>query len=45
MLHTAKRNYPDIDFMLFDAEKDFDRLNQKFDMVFSNEFIPSKMEG
>lgn len=39
MIKTAKSNYKDIEFMLFDARKDFDKLNDKFDIVFSNACI------
>lgn len=39
MIKTAKSNYKDIEFMLFDARKDFDKLNDKFDIVFSNTCI------
>lgn len=39
MINTAKKSYPDIDFMLFDAAKDFERLDKKFDVVFSNACI------
>ncbi|MGN0528506.1 MAG: methyltransferase domain-containing protein [Eubacterium sp.] len=39
MIKTAKSNYNDIEFMLFDACKDFDKLNDKFDIVFSNACI------
>ncbi len=39
MIEKAKSDYPDMDFMLFDAEKDFHKLNGKFDIVFSNACI------
>lgn len=39
MINTAKENHPDIDFMLFDASKDFEKLDRKFDVVFSNACI------
>lgn len=39
MIEKAKADYPDIDFMLFDATKDFDKLEGKFDIVFSNACI------
>ncbi len=39
MIEKAKTDYPDMDFMLFDAEKDFDKLNGNFDIVFSNACI------
>lgn len=39
MIAKAKADYPDMDFMLFDAEKDFDKLTGKFDIVFSNACI------
>lgn len=39
MIKTASGNYDDIEFMLFDATKDFDKLNEKFDIVFSNACI------
>lgn len=39
MLEKAKSEHPDIDFMLFDASKDFEKLGRKFDVVFSNACI------
>ena len=39
MIEKAKADYPDIDFMLFDATKDFEKLEDKFDIVFSNACI------
>lgn len=39
MIEKAKKDYPDIDFILFDATKDFDKLTGKFDIVFSNACI------
>ncbi|MCM1115007.1 MAG: methyltransferase domain-containing protein [Clostridium sp.] len=39
MIEKAKADYKDIDFMLFDASKDFNKLEGKFDIVFSNACI------
>lgn len=39
MIERAKSDYPELDFMLFDATKDFDKLDEKFDIVFSNACI------
>lgn len=39
MIEKAKTDYNEIDFMLFDATKDFKKLNHKFDIVFSNACI------
>lgn len=39
MIEKAKTDYNEIDFMLFDATKDFEKLNHKFDIVFSNACI------
>lgn len=39
MIEKAKADYPDIDFMLFDATSDFEKLEKKFDVVFSNACI------
>jgi len=39
MIERAKLNYPDIDFMIFDASKDFEKLEGSFDIVFSNACI------
>lgn len=39
MIEKAKADYTELDFMLFDAQKDFDKLDGKFDVVFSNACI------
>lgn len=39
MIETAKKENPDIEFMLFDAANDFEKLNGKFDVIFSNACI------
>lgn len=39
MIEKAKADNPELDFMLFDATKDFDKLEGKFDIVFSNACI------
>lgn len=39
MIEKAKKDYPNIDFILFDATKDFEKLTEKFDIVFSNACI------
>lgn len=39
MIEKAKSSYDDMDFMLFDATKDFEKLDGKFDIVFSNACI------
>lgn len=39
MIEKAKADYSDIDFMIFDATKDFEKLDEKFDIVFSNACI------
>lgn len=39
MIEKAKSEHPDIDFMLFDASKDFNKLEGKFDIIFSNACI------
>ena len=39
MIEKAKTDYPDIEFMLFDATKDFEKIEDKFDIVFSNACI------
>lgn len=39
MIDKAKAQYPKLDFMRFDADRDFPTLNQKFDVVFSNACI------
>lgn len=47
MLEQAKVNNPELDFILFDANTDFPRLGQKFDVVFSNaciQWIPNHKE-
>lgn len=39
MIETAKRTYPDMEFLLLDAGKDLKNLERKFDIVFSNACI------
>ncbi len=39
MLLAARTNHPDMEFMLFDAKKDFDNLTERYDIVFSNACI------
>lgn len=39
MIEKAKKENPDIEFMIFDAANDFDKLNTEFDIVFSNACI------
>lgn len=39
MIERAKSDYPELDFMLFDATSDFEKLDGKFDVVFSNACI------
>ena len=39
MIEKARKDHPDMDFILFDATKDFDKLQGKFDIVFSNACI------
>ncbi|MCC8073886.1 MAG: methyltransferase domain-containing protein [Clostridiales bacterium] len=39
MIEKAESEYPDIDFKLFDASRDFDLIIDKFDIVFSNACI------
>lgn len=39
MIARAKSDYPELDFMLFDATSDFEKLDGKFDVVFSNACI------
>lgn len=39
MIEKAKSRHSDIDFMIFDASKDFEKLDGKFDIVFSNACI------
>lgn len=47
MIHKAKADNPDIDFILFDASRDFNTLTEKYDIVFSNaciQWIPNHRE-
>lgn len=39
MIEKARADYPDIEFILFDAAKDFDKLCDEYDVVFSNACI------
>lgn len=39
MLEAARKNEPDLEFILFDAERDFEHVTQKYDIVFSNACI------
>lgn len=39
MIEKAQADYPELDFMIFDASKDFDKLDGQFDIVFSNACI------
>lgn len=39
MVDTARKQCPGLNFMLFDAEKDFPFIQEKFDIVFSNACI------
>lgn len=39
MLETARKNYADIEFILFDASKELNSIGRKFDVVFSNACI------
>lgn len=39
MIEKAKKENPDLEFMAFDASRDFDKLDIKFDVVFSNACI------
>lgn len=39
MIEKAKSDYKDIEFMIFDATKDFNKLKDKYDIVFSNACI------
>lgn len=39
MIKTAESNHKDIEFIQFDASRDFEKLNEKFDVVFSNACI------
>lgn len=47
MIRKAKEDHPDLDFILFDASRDFDTLNEEFEVVFSNaciQWIPHHVE-
>lgn len=47
MLDKAKSQNPELDFMIFDASRDFSGFNKKFDVVFSNaciQWIPNHRE-
>lgn len=39
MLDEAKNKYPNLKFIHFDARSDFDKIDKKFDVVFSNACI------
>jgi trans-aconitate 2-methyltransferase len=39
MIDTARKDFPEMDFQLCDAGRDLDRLDQDFDIVFSNACI------
>lgn len=39
MITQARSNYPDIEFIMFDAQNDFPKLTEKFDVIFSNACI------
>lgn len=39
MIEKAKKENPDLEFTAFDASRDFDKLDIKFDVVFSNACI------
>ncbi len=39
MIEKAKKENPDIEFVIFDAANDFEKLNTDFDVVFSNACI------
>lgn len=39
MIEKAKKENPDMEFISFDASKDFEKLEDKFDIVFSNACI------
>lgn len=39
MIDEARKKYPELDFILFDARSDFDKFGKKFDVVFSNACI------
>lgn len=44
MIEKAKKENPDLEFMAFDASRDFGELDIKFDVVFSNaciQWVPS----
>ena len=47
MLDKAKSQNPDLNFMMFDASKDFTDIKERFDVVFSNaciQWIPNHRE-
>lgn len=47
MLDKAKSQNPDLNFMLFDASRDFTEIKERFDVVFSNaciQWIPNHRE-
>lgn len=47
MIETAKKQYPDLDFMICDASKDLPTLEKDFDVVFSNaciQWVPNHPE-
>lgn len=39
MIDKARKDNPDIEFIVFDANKDYEKLDGKFDIVFSNACI------
>lgn len=39
MIQKARGNYPDLEFIRFDARHDFPKLTEKFDVLFSNACI------
>ncbi len=39
MINTAENDYPQLEFLLHDASKGFNYINEKFDIVFSNACI------
>ena len=39
MIEQARSSYPDLEFIIFDAQNDFPKLTQKFDVIFSNACI------
>lgn len=39
MIEKARKENPDMEFISFDASKDFEKLEDKFDIVFSNACI------